>query len=66
MEKERIENKMDLFSTKEAARRLGVSPPTLRHMAKKKRIGSFKVGGRLKFNQFVLDQYLMSVFEPQQ
>lgn len=65
MEAMKIEDKMGLFSTKEAARRLGVSPPTLRDMVRQREIGVFRVGGRLMFNQWVLDLYLASVYEPQ-
>lgn len=65
METIKMEDKMGLFPTKEAARRLGVSPPTLREMVRQKEIGVFRVGGKLMFNQWVLDLYLASVYEPQ-
>jgi excisionase family DNA binding protein len=63
---ETIENKMELFPTKEAARRLGITPSTLRDLVRRKVIGVFRVGGRLMFNQWVLDLYMASVYEPQQ
>jgi excisionase family DNA binding protein len=65
MDTMKIEDRLGLFSTKEAARRLGISPPTLREMVRQRCIGVFRVGGRLMFNQWVLDLYLASVFEPQ-
>jgi excisionase family DNA binding protein len=65
METMEIEDRLGLFSTKEAARRLGISPPTLREMVRQRDIGVFRVGGRLMFNQWVLDLYLASVYEPQ-
>jgi excisionase family DNA binding protein len=61
-----MENKMELFSTKEAARRLGITSPTLRQLVKKRKIGVFRIGGRYRFNQFILDIFLAGVFEPQQ
>lgn len=64
MEAVKIEDKMELFSTKEAARRLGISPPTLRELVREREIGVFRVGGRLMFNQWILDMYLSSVYEP--
>lgn len=65
MEAMKLEDKMGLFSTKEAARRLGLSPPTVRELVRQRRIGVFRVGQRLMFNQMVLDLYLASVYEPQ-
>lgn len=64
MEANKIEDKMGLFPTKEAARRLGISPPTLREMVRQQEIGVFRVGGKLMFSQWVLDLYLASVYEP--
>jgi excisionase family DNA binding protein len=62
---ETMESKWELFSTKEGARRLGISPQSLREMVRRKRIGVFRIGGRLMFNQWVLDMFMASVFEPQ-
>lgn len=65
MEAMKIVDKMGLFSTKEAARRLGISPPTLCEMVRQRDIGVFRVGGKLMFNQWLLDLYLASVYEAQ-
>lgn len=66
MDTETMENKMKLFATKEAARRLGINPATLREMVRKRKIGVCRVGGKLMFNQWILDLYLASVYEPLQ
>lgn len=60
-----LQDKVMLFSSKEAARRLGVSVEKLRQMARRKEISSFRVGEKLMFNQWVLNLYLASVYEPQ-
>ena len=62
---DRIESKWELFSTKEAARRLGITPATLRRLVRLRKIGVFRVGGKLMFNQWVLEMYLWSIHEPQ-
>jgi excisionase family DNA binding protein len=64
MEAMKIEDKMGLFSTKEAAKRLGVSPPTVRELVRQRKLGVFRVGHKLMFSQMVLDLYLASVYEP--
>lgn len=65
METVSVEDKMGLFSTKEASRRLGISPPTVRELVRQRKLGVFRIGQRLMFNQMVLDLYLASVYEPQ-
>lgn len=64
MNTETMESKMELFPTKEAARRLGISSPTLRELVRQREIGVLRVGGRLMFNQWILDMYLSRVYEP--
>jgi excisionase family DNA binding protein len=58
--------KTELFSTKEAARRLDIKPETLRRFARERKIGWFLVGKERKFNQYILEAYMETVFEPPQ
>lgn len=64
--KETLNEKLELFSIKEAARRLGISVRTLRRLARDKRIGVCRIGRKMMFNQWILELYVKSVYEPQQ
>ena len=56
----------DLFGSKEAAKRLGISVSKFNRMARNNEIGYFIVGRRRMYNQWVIDMYLGSVYESQQ
>jgi putative molybdopterin biosynthesis protein len=52
---------MELFTVKEVAEKLKVTPPTVYRLQSEKKIESYKVGGQIRFSQKQIDEYLEAV-----
>lgn len=55
-----------LIPAKEAARRLCMSRATLGRLVKLNRIGAYRVGGRLMFDEQILNDFIAASFQPPQ
>jgi len=52
---------MELFTVKEVADKLKVTPPTVYRLQGEGKIESYKVGGSIRFSQKQIDNYLEGV-----
>ena len=65
MENNRISvEKQDLIPAAEFCRRLRMSRATLGRLVRSKRIGFFRVGGRLMFDEQILNEFKEATFHP--
>jgi excisionase family DNA binding protein len=65
MENNRISvEQQDLIPAAELCRRLRMSRATLGRLVRAKRIGFYRVGGRLMFDERVLSEFKASAFHP--
>lgn len=53
-----------MISAEETAKRLGISRATLSRLVRDNRIGHYRIGQRIMFEQQMLDEFKASVLQP--
>lgn len=59
-----MEEKINLISAKDAARRLNISRGMLSRLIKAGRLGVYRIGDRTLFDEKILEEFKQAVFEP--